>query len=280
MKPFAALLLGLGLLFTLASPQEAGAKQQLTLLIHPYLPAAELHKRFTPLAAYLSKEIGSKEVVIKISQGYSQHIDAVGSEQMDLAYMGPAAYVEMTAKYGKKPLLACQEIEGKPFLHGIIIARADSPIKTLAELAGKRFAFVDRESTMGYFVPRVMLQEAGVAMSQLQQADFVKSHTNVALAVLDGYYEAGAVKDETFYAYQGKGLKLLAKSQPIHEHIFLAAAKLAEPLRTKAGQALQSLRDPSVLTAIQPNLTGLLPVKDEDYDPLRQIMQAVHQAER
>jgi len=279
MKAIVHLLLTLVALSALVAPQRASAAQQLTLLIHPYLPPAELHKRFTPLADYLTKETG-KQVVVKISKGYAQHIHAVGTDQMDLAYMGPAAYVEMTGKYGKKPLLACQEIEGKPFLHGMIIAKADSPLKTLAELSGKRFAFVDQESTMGYFVPRVMLQEAGVGMKQLAQTDFLKSHTNVALAVLDGYYEAGAVKDETFYAYQKRGLKMLAKSQPIHEHIFLAASHLPDPLANKVRAALHKLHEPSVLTAIQPALTGLVPVQDGDYDPLRQIMQAVNPADR
>jgi phosphonate transport system substrate-binding protein len=271
MKIVTPLLFALVALCCLSLPQHADAGQQLTLLIHPYLPPAELHKRFAPLADYLTKETG-KQIAIKISKDYIQHIDAIGSEEMDLAYMGPSAYVEMTLKYGKKPLLACQEVNGKPFLHGIIIAKAASPITTLGELVGKRFAFVDHESTMGYFVPQVMLQEAGVEMKQLAQADFLKSHPNVALAVLNGYYEAGAVKDETFYAYQERGLKMLAKSPPVHEHIFLASCRLPAPLVTRVRQALHNLHEPRILTAIQPTLTGLIPVKDEDYDSLRQIM--------
>ncbi len=276
MKIVPTLLFALVALCALSHPPGARASQQLTLLIHPYLPPEELHKRFTPLANYLTKEI-DKQVTIKISRDYPEHIDAVGSEQMDLAYMGPSAYVEMTRKYGKKTLLACQEINGKPFLHGIIFTKADSPITTLAGLAGKRVAFVDHESTMGYFIPRVMLQEAGVEMKQLLQADFLRSHPNVALAVLDGYYEAGAVKDETFYTYQGRGLRMLAKSPAVHEHIFLAASHLSAPLITKVRQALHRLREPRILTAIQTTLTGLVPVKDEDYDSLRTIMQSVPQ---
>lgn len=270
-------LVGVSPLFWPGGSLAAG--QQLTLLIHPYLPPPEIHKKFGPFADYLSTAT-DKTVTIKVSKDYQNHIDSVGNDQMDLAYMGPAAYVEMTKKYGKKSLLACQEINGKPFLHGMIIAKADSPVTTLAQLAGKRFAFVDRESTMGYVLPRYMLREAGVELDHLSQADFLKSHTNVALGVLNGHYEAGAVKDETFDAYQGRGLKMLVKSPPIHEHIFVASAKLPEKLVTALRQALQGLREPSVLTAIQPTLTGLVPVTDADYDPLRQIMQAVHKADQ
>jgi len=278
MKKCSPLLLLVITLCCLYPCEIMASQQQLTLLIHPFLFPSELFKKFTPLAEYLSKEAG-KTIDIKISKSYQAHIDAVGKDQMDLAYMGPTAYVEMNKLYGKKPLLACQEVNGKPFLHGMIIVRSDSPIKTLVELSGKRFAFVDRESTMGYVLPRFMLQEAGVRVNQLAQSDFLKSHTNVALGVLNGFYEAGAVKDETYDSYQERGLKVLAKSPPIQEHILVASPQLPEPQIAALGRALHTLKSKEVLTAIQSNLTGFVPVKDADYDSLRQVMQSIAQTE-
>ncbi len=279
MKGFISLLLAIAAFCSLASPREALAGQQLTLLIHPYLPPSELYKKFPPLANYLSGKTG-KEVIVKVSKEYKAHIEAVGTDQMDLDYMGPVSYVEMVEKYGKKPLLACQAINGKPFLYGMITVKADSPLKTLADLAGKRFAFVDHESTMGYVMPRFMLHEAGVELKHLGKADFLNSHPNVAQAVLYGYYEAGAVKDDVFYAYQKRGLKMLATSPPVREHLFLASAKMPKALAASIRQALLDLHDPLVLTAIHPGLTGLVPVKDEDYDNLRQVMQTVQHIDR
>jgi len=275
MKKNAIQTVVLAALFFLSCPLLAQAGQELTLLIHPYMTSAEIHKKFSPLADYLTKETG-KKIVIKISKDYQQHIDAVGKDQMDLAYIGPSEYVTMTQKYGKKPLLACQEIDGKPFLYGMIIAKKDSPISSLTELAGKRLAFVSPQSTM-YVVPRIMLQEAGVDLKQAAQTDFLNSHSNVALAVLNGYYDAGAVKDETYYAYQERGLKILAQTPPIHEHVFVASTLLPESLIDALQKALQSLHEPAVLTAIQPALTGLVPVEDSEYDTLRQILKSTNQ---
>lgn len=267
-------------LLLLSSPLTVRAgDQRLTMLIHPFLTAPELHKKFTPLAHYLSKETG-RTVEVKISKSFQKHVDSVGKDEMDFAYMGSNTYVEMTKIYDKKPLLACLEINGKPFFYGAIITKADSPIQTLSELAGKRFAFVDHESTMGHYVPSFMLQEAGISKAELAQSDFLGSHTNVALAVLNGYYVAGAVKDETFEAYQGRGLKMLAKTPPIQEHLFVASSQLPEPLIIKLREALLNLHDPQVLTAIQPTITGMSPVKDTDYDSLRQITEAVNRSDQ
>lgn len=266
-------LLTLGLLtfFWLACSLRVQAAQELTLLIHPYQTPSEIHDKFFPLADYLGKETG-KKIVVKITKDYQQQIDAVGKDTMDLAYMGPNEYVVMTKKYGKKPLLACQAVGGKPFLHGMIITKKDSPLQNLAALAGKRIAFVSPDSTMGYVVPRLMMLEAGLDLKQAAQVDFLKSHSNVALAVLNGGYEAGAVKDEAFYAYQDRGLRILAKSPPVHEHLFVASSQLSESLVNDLRQSLLNLHDKAVLTAIQPALTGLLPVEDSDYDPLRQLL--------
>jgi phosphonate transport system substrate-binding protein len=270
MKKTARLIFPLAALLSLFCPLVAGAGHELTLLIHPYQTPTEIHKKFSPLADYLGKETG-KRIVIKVAKGYEQQIDAVGKDEMDLAYMGPNEYVTMVHKYGKKPLLACQEINGKPFLYGMIIVKRDSPLTNLAELAGKRIAFVSPESTM-YVVPRMMLQEAGVDLKQVAQADFLKSHSNVALAVLNGYYDAGAVKDEAFYTYQERGLKALAQTPPIHEHLFVTSSHLPESMIASLRKALQDLHDPAVLTAIQPALTGLIAVEDSDYDTLRQTL--------
>ena len=175
------------------SAGQVQANDQLTLWVHPYLPATEVITKFSPLADYLSKECG-QSIKIKVSKTYDSHVKRVGENQMDLAYMGPGPYVKMTHTYGRKQILACLEVNGKPFFHGMIITRQKSTFKTLQDLQGKRFAFGDPNSTMSYLMPRSMLRQAGVDLGDLENYGFLGSHNNVALAVLGGYYDAGGVK--------------------------------------------------------------------------------------
>jgi phosphonate transport system substrate-binding protein len=265
----------IGLLFSLIIYLSAGqvhASDQLTLWIHPYLPATELINKFSPLADYLSKKC-DQPIEVKVSKSYKSHIKRVGKNQMDLAYMGPASYVKMSHTYGKKTTLARLEVNGKPFFHGMIIARQDSAITTLQELQGKRFAFGDPNSTMSHLVPRYMLWQAGVEVEDLQKHEFLGSHNNVALGVLGGYYDAGGVKEGVFYKYQKRGLKMLAKSPAIAEHVFVASDKLPPPTINTLRQALVDLKDKTILSSIKKSVTGMALVKDEDYDALRAILQ-------
>src|SRR3989344_3957961 len=175
----------------------AQAEETLTLTVHPYLPVKEIITRFTPLADYLGKEIG-RPVSVRVGSDYQEHIVYVGKDEADIAFMGPASYLMVVAKYGKKPLLARLETDGNPLFRGYFIVRQDSPLKTLAGLKGKRMAFGDRDSTMSHLVPQYMLEKAGVPLDKLAKYKFLGSHNNVVLAVLSGDFDAGAVKDEDF----------------------------------------------------------------------------------
>lgn len=257
------------------------AKQALTLGIHPYMAATELFKRFTPLANYLARKTG-RPVSIRISGDYKDHIDRTGKDMYDIAFMGPASYVKMTAVYGKKPLLARLEVEGSPVFHGIIFTEKESSIETIGDLKEKRFAFGDPNSTMSHLVPRHMLREAGISVDKLAEHKFLGSHNNVALGVLAGDFDAGAVKEEVFFKYEKQGLKMLAKSPPLSEHLFIGSDKLPSAAVEALRGALYHLRDESngkaSMTAIKKQVTGLVPANDGDYDNLRSILDGLEKA--
>lgn len=254
---------------------KATASDRLILAVHPYLPATEIVERFTPLVKYLSKELG-EQIEIEVSRDYLDQIMKIGNNKVDIAYMGPASYVKMVDRYGRKPLLARQEINGNRTFQGVIIVRKDSPLHTLKDLAGKRFAFGDPESTMSHLVPRYMLWEEGVTIDKLGGYAFLKNHHNVALGVLTGDFDAGAVKEEVFDEYEKRGLRELARTPELSEHLFVASNRLSPEKVQKLRDALQSLSDKeegrNIMTSIKKTITGMVPVKDGDYDNLRDIL--------
>ncbi len=269
------------LFMSLYSTGVTNAEESLTLGVHPYLPATELVKRFAPLANYLSKKIG-QPVTVRVAGNYQEHIDRIGKNKVDIAYMGPASYVKMVDVYGKKPLLARLEINGNPSFQGVIIVRKESTLHTLTDLTGKRFAFGDPDSTMSHLVPRFMLWKAGVDVDKLASYKFLKNHYNVALGVLVGDYDAGAVKEEVFYKYEKRGLKMLAMTPEISEHVFVASNTLPSQKVHALREALYHLKDDKegkvIMFSIKNSMTGMVPANDEDYDNLRIILQTPEKA--
>ncbi len=269
------LLLTAVLTLAILRPSTAVAGKALILGVHPFLPSTKLVQKFGPVAGYLSREVG-RPVHLEISRDYEAHIESVAAGAYDIAYMGPVSYVRLVEKHGEVPLLAKLEVDGEPSFQGAIFVREDSPIRELGELAGKRFAFVGPSSTMGFIVPHHVMKQAGVGIDRLAGYSFLKNHDNVALAVLIGEFDAGAVKEETFQKFSQKGARALAMTPPIPEHLFVASSRQSpETVEALRASLLGIVRKPEGLRAlrsIKDSGTNLVPVDDRDYDLLRRIL--------
>jgi phosphonate transport system substrate-binding protein len=263
------------ILVNAACAADTAGQKPLLLAVHPYLPKDELVSRFKPLADYIARSI-HRPVEVRVGQDYEEHINAIGSDSVDIAYIGPAEYVKMVGKYGKKPLLARQEINGQPFLQGEIVVRQDSPLQSLSELKGKRFGFADANSTTGSVLPQKMLMQAGIPLTGLASYKFLEGHDNVALAVLAGDYDAGAIKEETFQKYAPQGLRALAHLPVVYDYMFVTSGKLQPALVDTLRRLLLKLNDlpqgKLIMTSIHPGMTALVPFKDSEYNDLRALM--------
>lgn len=273
-----ALLFIATILFIACSSTYAVAYEKLQLWVHPYLPATELVKRFTPLAEYIEKKTGIP-ISVHISQSYQQHIQRVGENRFDLGYMGPAPYVKMTADYGSKPLLGRIEVNGKSFYSGVIAVRQDSSITSLSQVKREKLAFGDENSTMSHYVPCYMLHQAGVKVHHNYMGEFIRSHRDVALGVLGGYYDAGALKESVFLEYKERGLRAIASSPAIPTHLFVARDSMPIDLLAAVNRALLQLdsekQKNKILQPIKQSITGIIPARDEEYDEVREIVTTV-----
>lgn len=257
----------------LASP--AFADDQLTLSIHPYLSHEQVEKKFTPLAKYLSSKTG-KSVKIKIGSSYEEHIQYVGDDKVDIAYVGPMPYVNLLKTYGAKPILAKLEIDGRSFYQGYIAVRKDSDIKTLADLKGKDIAFGDPHSTMSYLVPHHMLSEAGVFAGKATRYQFLYGHNDVAYAILSGDFDAGALKEGVFRRFKEQGLRVIAKTPNIVSHAFVVRsnmpAKEIQDLREVMLNMEKTIEGMAALRAINKHISGLTEGHSNDYKYLLKYM--------
>jgi phosphonate transport system substrate-binding protein len=248
------------------------------LAVHPYLPAAELAVRFRPIAEFMGRELG-REFSVRVGQDYGDHFESIGRDRVDVAFLGPVEYVRVIGAYGQKPLLARFEVNHQTELHGVIVVRRGSPLRTLAELRGKRFAFGDPNSTMANVVPRWVLAQAGVPVSALSGYRSLATHEDVVLAVLSGDDDAGAVKQEVFDRFKDQGLQVLAVLPTTPDHVFVTREDLpaAEVARLRA--ALLSLKDrpggAAILEALHPGLSALVPASDADYNPARRMLRDI-----
>ncbi len=270
------MLLLLTLFLLLAWSSRIPAQERLVLGVHPYLQHKEIRKRFAPLANYLSTELGIP-VEVRVGQNYNAHLQAIANNEVDIAYMGPSLYVRMLQSLWSRPLLARLEANGSPTFKGHIVIRHDSPLQNLQDLKGKVMAFGDPSSTMGTLVPRAMMMQAGVQLDDLAYYHHYDGHTNVALAVLTGDADAGAIKEEVFKKYASKGLKSLQETPAISEHVFVASSSLTGNRVRQIRELLMRINTPTqverILKPVKSTATGLVTASEADYLSLRRLME-------
>lgn len=268
-------------LVALAWPGRARARAPYRMAILPYLPAQELHRRFAGVLNWLGGQLGVP-IELVVAPDYDTMIAMVGGDEVELAYIGPAPYVEMVHQHGSKRLLGRLETRGSPTFRGVIVAKESGDVGALGDLRGRRFAFGDHQSTMSHLLPHAMLLDAGIGLEDLAGHEFLGSHNNVALGVLSGDFDGGAVKDEVFEKYRPRGLKAVAHTIPVSEQVFLVTDRvdLAEQNRIAEVMA-DAWNDPearAALSRITLEVSGFVPVGDNDFDELRGVLETLERA--
>lgn len=135
----------------------------LRISVQPTQNKAEQEQMIAPLDAHLEKVLGQK-VDFLIAKDYKDSVDMLVDGRANAAYVGVVSYFEALERGVQvKPLVApIDQYTARPWYRSCIIVAADSPIKTLADLKGKRVAFVNRSSTSGYLMPLAALKQLGI----------------------------------------------------------------------------------------------------------------------
>ena len=248
----------------------------LILRIHPFLPIGDVIRRFKPLASYLSTRL-RRQIEVKVSKSYQDHIELVGEGNYDIAYLGPVPYIKVVEKYGPQQLLTRLAINKAPFMKGVFFTRRGSIIKDLEGLRGKNIALGYPSSTLSNIVPRYMLEQVNLNCNKSISCYNIGNHADVVLSVLAGENDAGAVKEEVFNKYKSRGLKAITFTPLISEHLFVINPKQKKQYYGKVQNALfnlsKSSKGKNILKAIKPGASALVKVADQDYDNLRLILE-------
>jgi phosphonate transport system substrate-binding protein len=133
-----------------------------------------------------------------IPSNYIAVVEAFGSSRADIAVMNSFGYLLANTKFGAEAKLKTLR-HGKDYYAGAIYVNANSGIKTLKDLNGKKFAFTDASSTSGYLFPLKILNDNKI---KLANTTFAIKHDNVITMIYQGQVDAGAA----FYsdAFEGK----------------------------------------------------------------------------
>jgi phosphonate transport system substrate-binding protein len=226
----------------------------------------------------LSDHLGMPVTSAHVGITYSDTVKALGGGNIEVAWLGPLSYLYAHQKYGAKVILRRLTLEGQKTYQSYVITKKQSGMRTLHDLKGQRFAFVDPYSTSGNLIPRYEFKKAGLDPDHDVKGYYANTQAAVIEQVLNGDAPAGAVSSDNYNASldelgnKGSDLMILFKSPVNIPEGPIALRKdiqLYDTLRVE--DALLTIGEsPTILNTV--NITGFAKATDETYRELLNIV--------
>ena len=137
----------------LAPSSWAQTKRKLRFGVGPLLPSPEdTKKAYMPLFAHLAQQLNADFDLVATTDWAGMAV-AMGSGQLDLAWMGPWGYVLAASSTGCTAL-ATVKYDDKPIYHAIIVGKPDLKVSKFPDdTKGMIISFADVGSTSGWLIP-------------------------------------------------------------------------------------------------------------------------------
>ena len=262
-----------------ATAATAVAAEPVKIGVAAMISPKETVRYYKQLIDYVGSKLGSPVEMVQ-KESYDEMDGMLERGDVQVAFVCSGPYVKDHAKFGAELLVAPQSY-GKPFYNAYIIVHKDSPIKDMAGLKGKKFAFTDPKSNTGKIVPTYMVgKEFNMTPEKFfGEVIYTRSHDRSVEAVAKKMVD-GASIDSLIYDYTVKKnpiytseTKIIRKS-PSYGIPPLVVKKGMDPaLKNKLKNILLNMHnDPegkAILDGIM--VDKFIVPKDSDYNTVREM---------
>jgi phosphonate transport system substrate-binding protein len=231
------------------------------------------------LVAYLQRETGLNAELVTPTDN-DELLAMFHDRRLDLAYLGGYPYLVAHARDRAVPL-ATRDAD----LHytSLIVVPATSPARRLEDLRGKRIGFVRSPSTAGYFMPRYLLSEQGMAPEQaFREIVYSDSYDESATWLRTGRIDAGVLSREAFGRMMAsrqitaRDGRVVWETPPFADNVWAVQRDLAPSIQATILDRLLALgpdnpESRDILEAA--GATYFLPANDGDFSMLRRSVE-------
>ena len=239
-----------------------------------------LQREFGPFKEAFEKASGLKVQFFPVS-GRTAAVEAMGANQVDFVLTGPAEYVVFSARTKAQPIVTWQ----RPDYYSHVVVLEDGPVKTYADLTGKKVSFHEIGSTSRHLGPAQVLLDIGLTYGRDYEPTFVRVNVGLEalrrgdLAALG--MNAGDIKGAQRRMPDLK-LRVLARSAELPDDVLLAAPsvkpEVIEAVRKTFLEHGPELMKAVVATEANKKYEGGVfksGVSDRDFDRVRAMYRAV-----
>ena len=275
------ILASMGAMGTISSAAHSKEKT-LILGIFPRRNIKITYKLFTPMARYLSQQLG-QEVVVETTKSFQEFWINVQKRRYDIVHFNQYHYILSHQSHGYDVVAANKELNSST-IAGSLIVRKDSGINQISDLKGKTILFGGgRRAMQSYISATWLLRKGG-----LQAGDYIeKFAVNPPNTIISTFFKRADASgsgdavmrlDNVRKRIDISQLKFLAKTEQMVHLPWAVRNDLSMEMKSKIQSVLVNLNtNPEGLKILSSaNLNALLPVVDSDFNKHRKIITDVY----
>lgn len=207
------------LIFTLLSilmtPSGFGLHDSIRIGVASITTPLESVKYYQDIVAYLSEKLDVPVEMVH-RRTYDEMDRMLEKDEVDAAFICSAPYVRDRRAFGVE-LLVVPRVNGSPFYYSYIIVHKDSNVKTVDDLKGKNFAFMDPKSNSGKLYPEYILAKMNVSPeSFFKKYMYSYSHNKSVELVAKKVVDGAAVESPVYEFMKKKNSPYALQTRIIH----------------------------------------------------------------
>ncbi len=247
----------------------------------PTIDREVLAEEVQPLHEYLERMTG-RPVPLKIADDYAGLADMLRDGEVAAAMMPPTLFVVTIKNDPSIELLVMREFDGTASSDGHLLVRRGEGIRSLEDLEGEIFCFVDRVSTSGHLLPRNYIRRHGHDPDEfVGNVHWSGDHFQGMRDLLSGKCEAAAVYSGAYLSADEYDIRTgqvgsLALTGELPQDVIAVRDDIADDDRELLLRAFLDF-DPQVEYGIRrlgknQRITGFLERDVSDFDHLYEVV--------
>jgi phosphonate transport system substrate-binding protein len=276
-----------------ASSSEKEWPEEITLVQKPNENNPNADSLHTLLREHLSKELGIE--VNELKGSYSVGSEAMASGNLDVMLGSPLSYYQANKRAEVELLVSPQKPTDKQNNYTAFITQShNTEINSIGDLKGTHFAFVNSDSSSGYFYPKgTLVQKFDLNPDLVEQSGyffenvtFSKSHQNSLMGVKMRDFEAGAVAASVVDGMIASGtikegdIKEIGRTQDFPGASYMVRGDLPEDFKEALRDAFVSFENEEYFEALHQDPKARFVAVEQDYfDSSIEMLDAINALE-
>ncbi|MCS7202854.1 MAG: phosphate/phosphite/phosphonate ABC transporter substrate-binding protein [Thermodesulfovibrio sp.] len=228
-----------------------------------------IYEKLYPLKRLISDKI-QMPVVIEIAKDFKDLENKIKKEKIHLLIVDPATYCELKWLLKGKILPLVKPEGGKAETRSVFVTKDGKGIEKIFDSLGKKLALGEEKSSFSYLIPLSMLRDVDISIGDFKSVDMLGKEQRVALSVLIGDHDVGAMSETTATKYIKDGLKIIRYSEPTPRFLIAYSDTLKKEEVEKIKDAIIHKSNEEVYRSME--VERFILAEDRDFDYIRVLI--------